>query len=1471
MNPTPASSEVTPDSPWLGLRSYGEGDAAHFFGREKELADLRERVLHKPLTILFGQSGWGKTSLLQAGLVPQLRKDGFLPVIIRLVHDEGAGSLEAQVIGALAKALHAAGCTKAAADVSATLAQGGTASLWLLLHDPVFGLTGADGGVPQPVFIFDQFEEMFTLGDKPERRAATLAFRDVLASLVENRPNAAVRQIIAQDEELADRVHYQARSYRVLMALRYDFLHLLERWRKQMPSLMDNRMELRLLAGPQAFEAVVRPGQKRPGQPPIIPDEVGRAIVRFVAGVAPDVPLGEIDAVPPLLSLICSELNSQRQALGLEQISQSQFEGSGAEILNSFYERSFDPATYGAALEAVPLGGATLQALRRLIEDRLLSAEGFRESIAFDTMLWELSGKADADTAKKVLALLVERRLLSVDERGGVQRLELTHDVLTRVARASREARKEKEALEKARLDQEHAEAEKQKALAEKNRLRKFALAAAACAIAAIIAAVFGWVGMQRAREAAAEARRQEAEANTQREQARRQEEVARRQEAEAKRQQAEANAGFDAARDATDKMVAKLAGEDFAFVPGIQPFREESARKAIELYQYLASRRPDDQSIQIGLLRMEAARANILSQIGTVEEAKTAYETLVPRLRKAQSLYSSPDFSVLLANTFIDYDVFIDDNGFPDDESLLKDALKAIEPLATEKHDPRAGLVLVRAYNIVGLHTSVREEKMKYYTRARDWGKEFLSKREPDAALLDRFSAATHNLGRQLQISESLEDQKKGLELMTQADELQKKALALQPDSPRLLSNAAIGLQQRAELQAKLGNFDEAGKLYEQATATYRLTASANPRVTLYRAWLADGLKNHGVFLSRRQDYVKAKQLYSEGISLLEELVKLREDRPLYGQWLLSLLNQLADFEQGGKGTGAAAKNTANPALAHQIRERGIMAGKKFVEKYPQHMGLRDELGLLLSKQANFEPIRDDKAKAAPLLKEAIGVLKQGFAASPKLVTDYYVSNIIQWTVTHDDALIELAKTEKNPAPLVETRIAYLDGALSYVAHCNSTNSKQTLLDLAQRRANLYLDENKPDKAMELQLRMVELCEKSYLEKPYLYYLRQSFANLLRSMARSYQQLGNREAELRLWQRWLKELAIPHYGFKEPELLDPALEPTDENLAKLRSAKDRLPKLKMFIIPCEVNGVMIPVQFYINNAVPEKDADPIADQARWIKEERGVEVPADVRDSLRKLAAIAHENNVGFADLCTYALNYPTDNKDKKDEKPSGTGTKKATQPRMIEPKGDEKPSASVTKKAASPIILKAKKKAGPPAVAGEKAASDLPKLPDSLSFDAEMARLKAARAELAKAPSDALRFELASQLGNSAFEAVFQKRYKDAVAWSREALDLIAACKADHDPKRRADMVFIYGNLAHALLFQGQYEEAIKMYKDHWDAPMLGRIFKDGVAEDFAMLEKAGIGREEMARARKDLGLPAAAAPAPAKGSPQ
>jgi tetratricopeptide (TPR) repeat protein len=458
---------VDPESPWLGLRSFSEDTRQYFFGRGAELQELRERVVHKPLTILFGQSGLGKTSLIQAGLIPNLREAQLVPVRIRLRYDSSAPSPDRQMLEALRDELKNAG----ADDLASACDQSN--DLWLLLHDQTYGFIDVNGSaIVRPVFVFDQFEEIFTLGENRNDFAAD--FRETLAAIVENRMPVRIRARIEADDSLADKVDYHAHPAKVLLSLREDYLHLLERWRHHLPALMDNRMELRPLSGTKALQVVTEPGRLRPGRPPIVDDAVAAGIVRFVAGVRGDVPLDEIDAVPPLLSLTCAELNAQRLAAGEETIAIEQLEGRTGHILEKFYSDTF--------VSHPP-------AVQTFVEDRLLSEAGYRQSVTLDTAEAELarSGLPKEDASAGITDL-VERRLLTIEERGGVRRVELTHDVLAPVAAASRLQRREREAAEELSRRQ-------QQRLRRQRRIALVVVATLLLGCAALLA--YGWRARQ--------------------------------------------------------------------------------------------------------------------------------------------------------------------------------------------------------------------------------------------------------------------------------------------------------------------------------------------------------------------------------------------------------------------------------------------------------------------------------------------------------------------------------------------------------------------------------------------------------------------------------------------------------------------------------------------------------------------------------------------------------------------------------------------------------------------------------------------------------------------------------------------------------------------------------------------------------------------------------------------------------------
>jgi hypothetical protein len=473
---------IDAEHPWLGLDSFTEETRAYFYGREQEVAELARRVQRKLLTILFGQSGLGKTSILRAGIVPRLRPNGYCPVYVRIDYGAESPSPAEQIKAAIFRATREQGqWTQSGAAVEGE-------SLWEFLHHRDDFLRDAEGRTVVPLLIFDQFEEIFTLAqadDSGRRRAAQ--FIEDLADLVENRPPKALEARIDGDDALSERFDFARADYRVLIALREDYLAHLEGLKPVMPSITQNRMRLARMTGQQALAAVVKPGGR------LVSEEVAESIVRFVAGGS-ELPNAEVE--PSLLSLICRELNNARIAQGRAEISVDLLAGSKETILAEFYER---------ALADQPA------AVRRFIEDEMLTESGFRESLGEERVRKAFSA---AGAAPDALARLVDRRLLRVEERLDLRRVELTHDVLCKVVADSRDLRHAREAKEEAERQlaaQKAREAAARKALL---RARQVAAFCAVLAIAAVAGALFGYQNMKRAQsaEAASESTRRLAE-----------------------------------------------------------------------------------------------------------------------------------------------------------------------------------------------------------------------------------------------------------------------------------------------------------------------------------------------------------------------------------------------------------------------------------------------------------------------------------------------------------------------------------------------------------------------------------------------------------------------------------------------------------------------------------------------------------------------------------------------------------------------------------------------------------------------------------------------------------------------------------------------------------------------------------------------------------------------------------------------
>ncbi len=75
LNLPPAPPLDASKNPYRGLASFDEADRHLFFGRTELVEKLRDFVKTQPLTVVLGASGSGKSSLVKAGLIPQLRQE----------------------------------------------------------------------------------------------------------------------------------------------------------------------------------------------------------------------------------------------------------------------------------------------------------------------------------------------------------------------------------------------------------------------------------------------------------------------------------------------------------------------------------------------------------------------------------------------------------------------------------------------------------------------------------------------------------------------------------------------------------------------------------------------------------------------------------------------------------------------------------------------------------------------------------------------------------------------------------------------------------------------------------------------------------------------------------------------------------------------------------------------------------------------------------------------------------------------------------------------------------------------------------------------------------------------------------------------------------------------------------------------------------------------------------------------------
>jgi hypothetical protein len=439
------STIINEQNPWPWLDPFDEGAERFFNGRSDDAATLLRMVRGSSVTVLFGKSGLGKTSLLQAGLFPALRKERLLPVYVRLRYDDAAGSLQEQLWNAFV-----AECKKhefSYREAGPEASRSNIDSLWLYLHHRPFGLVENDGPPWQPVFVLDQFEEIFTLGGNDSTLHEKL-FSE-LGDLLENRIPRLVADRIEEDVDLLDAHDLDTQPYRFLASLREDYLPDLELWSDQIPRLGPNRYRLLPMGRTQALEAIVRTGGR------LVTESSANRIVDYMTkkdNTATALPQkrgwrsSDVQVEPALLSLVCSGLNAKRIASNADQLNTENLVQLGGEIIEGFYDERLAPMP---------------AAVRRLIECELITPDGVRIQYPIQSAI------VQGEVTQEQINQLVGQRILRIESIGDSQRVELVHDRLAAVALKRRQEAERRDAAERQQAKQEEAarlDAERRKA-----------------------------------------------------------------------------------------------------------------------------------------------------------------------------------------------------------------------------------------------------------------------------------------------------------------------------------------------------------------------------------------------------------------------------------------------------------------------------------------------------------------------------------------------------------------------------------------------------------------------------------------------------------------------------------------------------------------------------------------------------------------------------------------------------------------------------------------------------------------------------------------------------------------------------------------------------------------------------------------------------------------------------------------------
>ncbi|NUN14791.1 MAG: hypothetical protein HUU55_14265 [Myxococcales bacterium] len=397
--------ENTKQRPYRGLVPFEEADAPYFFGRQSDVRLIIDNLFASRVTLLFGDSGVGKTSILRAGVIPTLRdiaaqnrKTFGQPELAAAICSQWQYDPLASAVSALEAAVGAG--LPQADPPRPPLPQDLNAALEIVV-------SAVNGDV---YFVLDQFEEYLVYhGDNPDEHFA-----------------AQLEQAV-RNQRL--RVHF-------LFSIREDRLARLDHFKGRIPGLFDNLLRVKHLGVEEAKQAIVGPIEKLnaeiEGGGFAVEPQLVEAIVAVGSGKsqprrkwflpgAKDVPT-EVEA--PFIQLVMEKVWAAEQAVGSRVLRLSTLSALGGP--EQIAQRHVD-----AAMNALPIRqrSLALDVLRYLV-----TPSGGKFAMSVDDLAIFSERPVSRVTALLERLAKADLRILrSVDPPNGAAegiKYEVSHDIL---------------------------------------------------------------------------------------------------------------------------------------------------------------------------------------------------------------------------------------------------------------------------------------------------------------------------------------------------------------------------------------------------------------------------------------------------------------------------------------------------------------------------------------------------------------------------------------------------------------------------------------------------------------------------------------------------------------------------------------------------------------------------------------------------------------------------------------------------------------------------------------------------------------------------------------------------------------------------------------------------------------------------------------------------------------------------------